>query len=250
MTSFSYQLYSSRNFPPLSDTLSMLANAGYGQVEGYGALFGDDTDLSQMRDELDAAGLRMTTAHIGVDLLEENPARAVEIAKTLGVEAVFGPYLQAEDRPTTPEGWVAFGKKLGELCKPLLNEGIEFGWHNHDFEFVAVDGQLPQELLISASDDIKVEFDVAWCVKAGADPVNWIESNADRIISAHIKDIAAPGEAQDEDGWADVGHGTMDWAAIMAALRKTPCRYFIAEHDNPSDHKRFATRSIAAMQTF
>ena len=41
MTDLSYQLYSSRNFPPLADTLSMLADLGYAQVEGYGGLYED-----------------------------------------------------------------------------------------------------------------------------------------------------------------------------------------------------------------
>ena len=49
---------------------------------------------------------------------------------------------------------------------------------------------------------------------------------------------------KDEDGWADVGHGVMDWTAIMAALRKTNARWFVMEHDNPKDHSRFASRSI------
>ena len=47
MTAFSYQLYSSRNFPPLSRTLSMLADLGYEQVEGYGGLFDDTTELTR-----------------------------------------------------------------------------------------------------------------------------------------------------------------------------------------------------------
>ena len=67
---------------------------------------------------------------------------------------------------------------------------------------------------------------------------------ADRIAAAHIKDIAPEGECVDEDGWADVGHGVMDWTAIMAALRKTDARWFVMEHDNPKDHSRFASRSI------
>ena len=41
MTDLSYQLYSSRNFPPLADTLSMLSDLGYSQVEGYGGLYDD-----------------------------------------------------------------------------------------------------------------------------------------------------------------------------------------------------------------
>lgn len=248
MTDFSYQLYSSRNFPPLADTLKMLSEAGYTQVEGYGALFGEGTDLGALKADLDAAGLTMPTMHVGLDVIRSNPARAIEIARTLGAEAVFAPYLQAPDRPTDAAGWTAFGKGLGEAMKPLQDAGLITGWHNHDFEFRRVGGALPEDLILEAAPDLSAEFDVAWCVKGGEDPLAWIAANGDRIVAAHVKDIAPAGEKADEDGWADVGDGTVDWPAIMAALRETPCRWFIAEHDNPSDHKRFATRSIAAMR--
>lgn len=60
-----------------------------------------------------------------------------------------------------------------------------------------------------------------------------------------MKDIAPEGECEDEDGWADVGTGTMDWKAIMDAVRtRTNTRFFVMEHDKPNDHERFARRSI------
>jgi sugar phosphate isomerase/epimerase len=248
MTDFSYQLYSSRNFPPLSATLRMLGEAGYAQVEGYGALFGEGTDLGALKADLDAAGLSMPTAHVGLDVIRAKPARAIEIARALGVEAVFAPHLAAPDRPTDARGWTAFGTSLGEALKPLQDAGLITGWHNHDFEFARMGGVLPQDLILGAAPDISVELDVAWCVKGGEDPLAWIAANSDRIVAAHVKDIAPKGKNADEDGWADVGEGIVDWPSVMAALRKTPCRWFIAEHDNPSDHKRFATRSIAAMR--
>jgi sugar phosphate isomerase/epimerase len=250
MTDFSYQLYSSRNFPPLSDTLNMLGGLGYTQVEGYGGLFEDGVDLSALKASLDAAGVTMPTAHIDISIIRDRPDRAIEIARALGVKMVNGPYLQDTARPKTAAGWNDFGEMLQEAAQPLLDAGLVVGWHNHDFEFTRVEGHLPQNLMLAAAPDLKMELDVAWCVKGGEDPVAWINAHADRIVAAHIKDIAAPGEAADEDGWADVGHGTLDWAPIMEALRKTPCAYFIAEHDNPNDHKRFASRSLAAMQAF
>ena len=139
---------------------------------------------------------------------------------------------------------------FGEIAKPLQDAGLRVGWHNHDFEFKRIGDRLPIDLMLDAAPDVLMEFDIAWCVKGGEDPVAWISQNESRIAAAHIKDIAPAGEAEDEDGWADVGHGTMDWAPIVAALRATACSYFVAEHDNPNDHKRFATRSLAAMRAF
>lgn len=250
MTGYSYQLYSSRNFPPLRKTLTMLGGLGYASVEGYGALFPDDADLGALRADLDAAGLTMPTVHIGVDVIRDRPARAIEIARAVGAKAVFGPHLAAPERPASPEGWVAFGAAFAEAAKPLQDAGVLVGWHNHDFEFRPVDGTLPMDLLLSVSETIAVELDVAWCVKAGADPLEWIAAWGDRVVAAHVKDIAPAGTADNEDGWADVGQGTLDWPALMAALRQTRCRWFIAEHDNPSNHHRFASRSLAAMQEF
>ncbi len=73
---------------------------------------------------------------------------------------------------------------------------------------------------------------------------------ATEILAVHVKDIALAGEKTDEDGWEDVGHGTVDWAELFTALRKTPVRYFIMEHDNPSDDTRFASRSIETVKNF
>lgn len=250
MTDFSYQLYSSRKHRSLAETLPMLAYLGYTQVEGYGALFEDDADLGALKAELDASGLSMPTAHIGLDVIRQRPGRAIDIAKAVGIDAVFGPFLSEAERPATPEGWVAFGRSFAEAAKPLQDAGLTVGWHNHAFEFERVQGELPLDLILTGDDTLMVELDVAWCVKGGADPILWINSHGDRVAAVHVKDIAPEGTALDEDGWADVGQGVMDWPAIMDATRKTGCAYFVAEHDNPSDDTRFATRSFAAMQGF
>ncbi|WP_099864158.1 sugar phosphate isomerase/epimerase family protein [Pararhizobium haloflavum] len=253
MTEFSYQLYSSRNFGPLPRTLAMLSELGYSQVEGYGALFDgmDESSIARFKSDLDKAGLTMPTAHFGLDMLEADPQRAVAAARALGVQAVYCPYLQAEDRPGDVAGWQAFARRLDEAGKPMRDAGLIFGWHNHDFEFAPIDGERrPQAIVFDTAPDLSWEADIAWIVRGGADPLEWIERYGDRISAVHIKDIAPAGQNADEDGWADVGHGTVDWPAIMTALRDTPVRYFIMEHDNPADEERFARRSIAAARTF
>jgi sugar phosphate isomerase/epimerase len=97
---------------------------------------------------------------------------------------------------------------------------------------------------------LSLELDVAWVAVAGVDPKTVIARFADRIVAAHIKDIAPKGENRAEDGWADVGHGTLDWVGLMQALRQIRCRYFVIEHDNPSDHRRFARASFASISAF
>ncbi len=75
-------------------------------------------------------------------------------------------------------------------------------------------------------------------------------NHGSRITAVHVKDIAPSGQNTNEDGWADVGYGTVDWKALTKMLKGTPASYFIMEHDNPSDDERFARRSIATLKAF
>ncbi|MCJ8325394.1 MAG: sugar phosphate isomerase/epimerase [Rhizobiales bacterium] len=247
MTDFSYQLYSSRNFPPLSETLKMLGQLGYKQVEGYGGLYADLTELEALKADLKANGLHMATGHFGFEMVRDESARVLEIAKELNMEGIFVPAIPAEERQKDAAGWRAFGKELAAAGAPYWAAGLTFGWHNHAFEFAVTEtGEMPLDLILEADERLALEFDVAWGVIGKQDPIAWIEKYADRIVAAHVKDIAPAGECTDEDGWADVGQGTMDWSGIMVALKKTNAKYFVMEHDNPSDAARFAKRSIAA----
>jgi sugar phosphate isomerase/epimerase len=244
---FSYQLYSSRNFPPLADTLMMLAKLGYDGVEGYGALYADDALVAELARGLAASGLAMPTAHFGLAQLESEPAKVLSIARTLGIRRIYCPYLLPEDRPTDAAGWQALGARLHNAGQPIRAAGLGFGWHNHDFEMIALpDGTYPQDAIFAGGPDLEWEIDVAWVVRGGADPLAWIAKYGSRITSAHVKDIAPKGQNAAEDGWADVGQGIVDWKTVMQALRATPCTNFILEHDNPSDHARFARVSLAA----
>jgi sugar phosphate isomerase/epimerase len=248
---FSYQLYSSRNFPPLSATLRMVADAGYAGVEGYGALYANDTLVTELGAALAATGLAMPTGHFSLAMLEDEAPKVLTIAKSLKMQRLYCPHVMPDQRPTDAAGWHAFGARLAKIAKPYRDAGLGFGWHNHDFEFVALpDGTIPQTAIFDGGPDLEWEMDVAWVIRGGADPLKWIADFKDRITAAHIKDIAPKGENTDEDGWADVGHGTVDWKGLMAALRTTPCTHFVMEHDNPSDDRRFATRSIASTKTY
>ncbi|MDX8346721.1 sugar phosphate isomerase/epimerase [Cognatiyoonia sp. IB215446] len=244
----SYQLYCSRNFPPLNHTLRMLAKAGFTEVEGYAGLF---TDMDGLKAALDVNDLQMTSCHMGLDMIAGALDDALRIAKALGVQKVFVPYIDAEDRPRDTASWAAFGKRLAEAGKPFMDAGLIFGWHNHAFEFdVTSSGDIPLDLIAAASDDLMLELDLGWVRVAGHDPVAWINKYAGRIASVHVKDIAADGACADEDGWADVGHGIMDWPAIHEALQGAGVDHYVIEHDNPNDDNRFATRSLASVKAF
>lgn len=243
MTEFSYQLYSSRDWP-VDETLKMLGELGYAFVEGYGGLYANLAEADKFKAGLEANGLTMPTGHFGFDMVSQEADRVLEIAKTFDMDAVFVPAPPSPEYRTGEGDWAAFAKALEEASKPYLDAGLQFGYHNHHWEWDAANGTTPIEML-TAADGVGLEMDVAWVVRAGQDPIAWMKKLGPKIVAAHVKDIAPEGENADEDGWADVGTGTMDWKALMAALKSdTGAKTFVIEHDKPSDHVRFATRSI------
>jgi sugar phosphate isomerase/epimerase len=251
MTKFSYQLYSSRNYPPLETTLAMLAKAGYAQVEGFGGAYAEAGSAKALRAMLDKHGLAMPTAHYAIGEIENEASRVIADATTLGVDCIVVPWLAPEDRPTNSAGWIALGKRLEKAAQPLLKAGFKVAWHNHDFElFVTPQGDVPLNLLMHNAPSLLLELDVAWLKVAGESPAKWVNAFSKRIICIHLKDRAKKGENANQDGWADVGHGVMPWVSTIKAIKASSAQYLIVEHDNPSDHARFAKNAIASAQKF
>lgn len=246
----SFQLYSARNFTPWDGIFSKLAELGYTQVEGFGAVY---DDAGATRALLDANGLTMPSGHFfPVSAFEDALEGTIATARTLGMNRVFCPAPEDFWREgTDAANWIALAKRLEEVCKKVNDAGLRFGWHNHHWEFMPLPGgEIAMDLILENAPSIDWEIDVAWVVRGGSDPREWIKNHSGRITTAHVKDIAPEGEKADEDGWADVGDGVMDWAGIYAALRNAGVDLFVVEHDNPSDYARFAKTSIETVRAF
>jgi sugar phosphate isomerase/epimerase len=246
---WSFQLYSARNFQPWDKVLQTIGQVGYKQVEGFGGVYGDP---AAFRKELDKNGLAMASGHFAIDLLENDFDSAARTAETLGVKLIACPFLMPDARPNDAAGWKSFGERLGTVGEKAKKAGFGFAWHNHAFEFEKLaDGSVPQTHILDAAPDIGWEIDVAWVIRGNADPLQWIDKYGKRISAVHVKDIAPAGQNANEDGWADVGHGTVDWKGLIKALReKTPAKIFVMEHDNPSDYQRFARHSFDTVSHF
>jgi sugar phosphate isomerase/epimerase len=242
---YSYQLYSARNEKSLDDTLKTLKSLGYAQVEGWGGQFADPTALAQ---SLKSAGLIMPTAHMGFTQLQDT-ATALKIADQVGIKTAYCPAPPSSDYRDGKGDWKQLAADLGKIADAFKAAGKGFGYHNHHWEFVKVDGKTPIELILDASPNMQWEMDLAWVVKAGEDPVAWMKKLGSRISAIHVKDIAPAGQNADEDGWADVGQGTLDWKALIAeAKASTKAEYYVMEHDKPSDAIRFARTSIESVK--
>lgn len=244
---YSFQLYSARNFTPWNKVFESIREQGYSQVEGYGGVY---ESAEKTRQLLDQNSLQMPSGHFSLDELENDLNSTLKTAGLLGCKHVFCPYLLEDQRPKDKAGWQSLAHRLADIGNKVNDQGFRFGWHNHDFEFIAcADGCVPMQTILESAPEIDWEIDVAWISRAGSAPSKWISDFSQRISSVHVKDIAPSGQCRDEDGWSDVGHGTMDWKSLITQLRtETKAELYIVEHDNPSDLHRFASRSLQSLR--
>ena len=238
------QLFSMRHCADQIALLAQLPAMGIKHVEGYGGIYGDP---STYRAAMDANGITMPSGHMDLAQVEGAFDSTLEIIQTLGIKRVFAPYLVEEDRPTTAEGYKDLAGRLNAAAKRYAEHGLPFGWHNHDFEFFALpDGAIPMDIILDNAPEITWEADLAWIVRGGADPLDYVARYGDRLSCIHVKDIAADGTNLDEDGWADLGDGVLGWTALLKACRAQSSDLIYAlEHDKPTDPIAYADRAAA-----
>ena len=243
------QLYSLRSLGGLERQLEAAADAGYRYVELLGAHV---EDRAATRTALHSAGLYPCSAHTGLTALRERPDRIIAACHELGFSELYMPSVPREERDYPAPYWTAVGQELGRMAEHFAANGINLGYHNHDWELRASDGvRNGLDLLFAAAggSPLAWEVDVAWLKRGGADPLELIRRYAGQINAAHVKDLAPEGKNLGEDGWADVGAGTLDWRALWAACREAGARWMVVEHDKPADPGASIARSLHFIRT-
>jgi sugar phosphate isomerase/epimerase len=243
------QLYTMRSLKDLDRILDAVAEAGFRHVETVGSHL---DDAANVKGKLDARGLMASSSHVGLAALRERPEAVVDACRTLGLEQLFMPAVPLYQRAMAAHGWQALGRELGDMSERLRQQGIELGYHNHDWELAPKEGgRTALELLFEAAEGSPLtwQVDIAWLVRGGADPKVWLDRYRGRVTSAHVKDLAPSGQNQDQDGWADVGAGVLDWRDLWRACRDAGARWMVVEHDKPSDPVRTARASFAFLSS-
>ena len=131
--------------------------------------------------------------------------------------------------------------KAGEKCKKA---GIQFCYHNHDFEFQALDGTIPFDILMGQTDKdlVKAELDLFWVQKAGFNPVELFDKYPGRGVLWHVKDM----DKTEKKSFTEVGNGVIDFNAIFKNAKKSGMEHFFVEQDVcPGKPVDSITQSIA-----
>ncbi|HRD28562.1 MAG TPA: sugar phosphate isomerase/epimerase [Caulobacter sp.] len=217
------QLYTLRK-PFAADplgTLSRIREIGYDAVEFAAPL---DADFAAFAARMKDIGLDCPSAHVGLADMAERPDAVLAMAGTLGCRYLVMPYVMPDQRD-----WGAVIATLGAFARRARDEGLRVAYHHHDFEFETTDGVRPFDQLVGETDPDLVDFelDVYWLKKGGEDPETFIEKMTGRVKLIHLKDMAPDG------GMADVGAGTLDFAALLQAADSAGAQHLFVEHDFP-----------------
>jgi len=221
-------------------TLARIAQIGYKEVEFAGYF---NHTPAQVRAALAKNGLTSPSAHIDyASLAPDKLPAAIDAARTIGHRFLVNPWLD-ETLRKQPNVWKTVAEtynRAGALCRKA---GIQFAYHNHNFEFVAVDGRLPYDLLLESCDPrlVQMEMDLCWITAAGRDPLEYFRKYPGRFSMVHVKGLAkvpATGAATPIDkvlpDVVDVGHGdVIDWKKIFAQAKQAGIKHYFVEHDVP-----------------
>jgi sugar phosphate isomerase/epimerase len=127
----------------------------------------------------------------------------------------------------------------------MKQAGIQFGYHNHNFEFDPIDGLVPYYDIFMAELDpdlVTMEIDLFWATKAGQDPVEMFNRYPGRFQLFHLKDMytrEAPFYDVLKDDISPVGEGVIDFKRILAAGDTAGMKHFFVEDDNQGNGKPF-----------
>lgn len=234
--SMGVQLYSVRDAVAqnLEKALEQLAAIGYNKLEiyGYNGTFFGKT-AAEFNTILKNTGMRVVSSHhlAGIAPRSNGSLRvgwekAVEDVRAIGGEYMVCAYLFPEER--NDEIYAALPEILDESGEVTKRMGIQFAYHNHDFEFLPYgDSTFFDQLISQTSPElVKMELDLYWISKAGKDPVAYFEKYPGRFPLWHVKDMeAGTGDI------TEVGNGTVDFQRIFAARDTAGLKEWFVEQD-------------------
>ncbi|MES2274913.1 MAG: TIM barrel protein [Bacteroidota bacterium] len=219
------QLYTFRDamLADATGTLKKIADLGIKQIESAsspkGLFYGlKPSEIKQICGDL---GMTLRSAHCGIDSKwQQTIAQAAETGQE---------YLICSSIPSRGQTVSNFQKvadafnKAGEECKKA---NIKFGFHNHDAEFDADNGQVLYDILLKNTDPnlVHMEMDLGWVIAAGKEPLEYFKTYPGRFPLWHLKDMKGKHSTE-------FGKGSLDVAGLLKHGKESGLKYFFVEQE-------------------
>jgi sugar phosphate isomerase/epimerase len=234
-------------------TLKKVAEVGYTEIEAGVSPKHPATDAKKA---FDAAGLKCHSIHMGMGGIEE----AISYAKEVGAKYVISSVTFPTNPTLGPDGKIDMKALFAQLSSFTLDDyrliaarcndmgkrakdaGLQFGYHNHNFEFKPQQGgAYGYDIILKNTNPslVTFELDCGWMAAAGHDPAEYLTKYSNRYSLLHIKDFqptTAPSTSlaeSDRPKPAELGRGHIDYKPVFAAAKKANIEYYYVEQEPP-----------------
>jgi sugar phosphate isomerase/epimerase len=230
-------------------TLRQIAAIGYKEVEAGVS----KRSAADVKRSLQDAGLRCQALHMGMGGIEEALPYAKEVGARYVISSVTLPQapapgkfdvkvLMAQLASLTADDFKKIAARCNEMGAQAKKAGMQFAYHNHNFEFKPLEGgAIGYDTVLRETDSalVKFELDCGWMAAAGHDPVVYLTKYPKRYRLLHIKDFhptTSPSVGLDESlrpKPAELGRGHIDYKPIFAAAKQTDVELYYVEQEPP-----------------
>ncbi|HEX3165653.1 MAG TPA: sugar phosphate isomerase/epimerase [Chitinophagaceae bacterium] len=231
LKNFGIQLWSVRDdlAKDPKGVLKQLASYGYKQIEsfegGKGIFWGMSN--TEFKAEMDKLGMKIISSHC--DINKDFEKKAAEAA-AIGMKYLICPYKGPQKDLDAFKKFADEFNQKGEICK---KNGIRFAYHNHDYSFATMNGEMGQDVMMKNTDASLVDFelDMYWVVAAGQDIETWLKKYPKRFRLCHVKDRKKGAPLTDKDESVVVGTGSINYPKILKTAKKYGMEYYIVEQE-------------------
>lgn len=231
MKNFGLQLWSVRDdlAKDPKGVLKQVSSYGYTQIEsfegGKGMFWG--MSPAEFKSLMDDLGMKIISSHCNIDKDFEKKAAD---AASIGMKYLICPYKGAQKSIDNFKKFADEFNAKGEICK---KNGIRFAYHNHGYSFQALEGQMPQAVMMDNTnpDTVDFEMDMYWVITGGADIKQWLEKYKNRFRLGHVKDRKKDVAANVADASCILGTGSIDYKTIVPMAKNAGMEYFIVEQE-------------------
>ncbi len=224
------QLYTLREFTQNESdyyqTCQRVKKMGYTSVQLSGAGPMEPETVRGISEELD---LFVTATHIPHSMFVNELDKVIRNhhvmgCKYVGLGSMPREYLESANKLDE------FIRIYSDISQKLKKEGLQFIYHNHNFEFLKFDAKTVMDIMFENTPScFFFELDTYWVQAGGANPEYWIRKTKDRCEYIHFKDMGISNDLK--TAFAPIGKGNLDWKGIIEACSFANVLYAAVEQD-------------------
>ena len=205
--------------------------------------------------------LTAPSLHADITSMRKGMAKMLDGASVLNPKYLVIPAL-IEGRSNLDD-YKKLAEEFNRFGEQMSSYNMKFVYHNHGYEHIEMDGQIPMDFLLQHTDPnfVQFELDIFWMRAAGADPVEFLKKYPNRFMMLHLKDASESfrfsGDGGSPDQWmagfskmSDPGDGVLNVKEIMQTAIKSGARHLFLERDLAPEPLKTLKNSFKNLKRF